>query len=230
MKIIKNGILIILILIIKQSAEAQGFLNLDFESANVSGDSPGSVPASSAITNWTAYISGVGQSSILYNSETLGEAAISLQGTNGIYQPIQGQYFVLLQATFFAPDTNTAAIGQTGQIPEGTESLTFLGNTSLSGAGNNMQVTFNGSPISYSAIGSGSDYTIYGANISGLAGDTGQLLFTAFNNTYAEIDNIQFSPSPVPEPSGFALAALGALLLGFRRWKNPPRPKHENRD
>jgi len=219
----KNSLLVLFIIYslaaFVNQGRAQGFVNLNFEAANVSGDSPGSVSASSAIPNWTAYISGVGQSSILYNSESLGEAAISLQGTNGIYQPIQGQYFVLLQATFFAPDTNTAAIGQTGQIPAGTESLTFWGNTSLSGAGNNMQVTFNGSPISYSAIGSGSDYTIYGANISGLAGDTGQLLFTAFNNTYAEIDNIQFSTSAVPEPSTLGLSALGGLLLAWRRSK-----------
>jgi hypothetical protein len=219
MKIV-NTILVIILLASLEDGYGQGFANLNFESANVSGySSPGSIPASNAIPGWTAYISGTPQSTILYNNETLGEAAVSLQGTNGIYQPIQGRYFVLLQATFSAPDTNSAAVGQTGQIPIGTQSLIFLANTSLSGAANNMQVSFNGSPISYFAIGSGSDYTIYGANISGLAGNTGQLLFTAFNNTYAEIDNIQFSPSAVPEPSEFALGALGALLLGFRRWE-----------
>ncbi len=197
-----------------------GFANLDFESANVSGySSPGSILASNAIPGWTAYISGVPQSTILYNDETLGEAAISLQGTNGIFQPIQGRYFVLLQATFFAPDTNTAAIGQTGVIPTGTQSLIFWGNTAASGVASNMQVTFNGSAIPYFAVGTGSDYTIYGANISGFAGDTGQLLFTAFNNTYAEIDNIQFSSSPIPEPSTLSLSALGGLFLAWRRWR-----------
>jgi hypothetical protein len=34
------------------------------------------------------------------------------------------------------------------------------------------------------------------------------------------LDNIQFSPVPVPEPSEFALAALGAVFPGFRRWRN----------
>jgi hypothetical protein len=223
MKTIKNGTLIILILIIKQNIGAQGFVNLDFESANVSGYSAGSVPASDAIPGWTAYISGVAQSSILYNDATLGDAAVSLQGTSGNFPPLAGLYSVLLQATFFSSQINTAAIGQTGQIPAGTQSITFFANNSLSGAANNMQVTFNGSAISYFAIGSGSNYTIYGANISGLAGDSGQLLFTAFNNTYAEIDNIQFSPSAVPEPSVLGLSALGGLLLGFRRWKSSPR-------
>jgi hypothetical protein len=35
----------------------------------------------------------------------------------------------------------------------------------------------------------------------------------------ATLDNIQFSSTAVPEPSELALGALGALLLGFRRWR-----------
>ena len=33
------------------------------------------------------------------------------------------------------------------------------------------------------------------------------------------LDNIQFSTTAVPEPGALALAALGTLLLGCRRWK-----------
>jgi hypothetical protein len=200
------------------SLDAQGtFVNLDFEAANVSGYPPGTVPANDAIPGWTAYIADVPQSTILYNNETLGEAAISLQGQpGGIYRPIQGQYFVLLQATFYAPHTNAAAIGQTGTIPSTAQSLVFWGNTSLGGVANNMQVTFNGESVPYAAIASGSTYTIYGADISGFEGQTGQLLFTAFNNTYASIDNIQFSDQSVPEPGVFGLFTLGAFLLGWR--------------
>jgi hypothetical protein len=224
MKITKSGTLIILILIIKQNTGAQGFVNLDFESANVSGYSSGSsVPASDAIPGWTAYIGGAPQNNVLYNNATLGDAAVSLQGGGNGFSPLEGQYSVLLQATFFSSQINTAAIGQTGQIPAGTQSITFFANNSLSGAANNMQVTFNGSAISYFAIGSGPNYTIYGANISGLAGDTGQLLFTAFNNTYSEIDDIQFSPSAVPEPSVLGLSALGGLLLVWRRFRKSPQ-------
>jgi hypothetical protein len=205
------------------SLDAQGtFENLDFEAANVSGYPPGTVPASNAIPGWTAYIGNAAQTTMLYNNEALGEAAISLQGQQGaIYRPIQGEYFVLLQAAFFAPNTNAAAIGQTGTIPTTAQSLVFWGDISLSGVANNMQVTFNGETVPYSAIGSGSTYTIYGADISGLKGQTGQLLFTAFNNTYAAIDNIQLSDQFIPEPGVSALTALGALLLGWRfvRWR-----------
>lgn len=110
--------------------QAQGtFQNLNFEAANVAGYAPGLIPASNGIPGWTAYIGGVPQSTILYNDINLSEAAVSLQGTNGVYPSLQGQFSVLLQATYFAPDTNTAAIGQTGTIPASAQSLVFWANT-----------------------------------------------------------------------------------------------------
>ena len=208
------------ILLVVANGRGQGFVNLDFEAANVSAFPPGTVPRGLGLPGWAAYISGTPQTTILYDNATLGEAAIALQGPNGFFQPIQGQYFVLLEATFFASDTNSAAIGQTGQVPLTAQSLVFWGNTSVSGVANNMEVTFNGSLVPYAAIGSGNNYTIYGANVSGFAGQTGELRFTAFNNTRAEIDNMQFSSLPVPEPSGLALVVLAAALFGLRRWEN----------
>jgi hypothetical protein len=49
------------------------------------------------------------------------------------------------------------------------------------------------------------------------------LAFTVFaenphlDNQYLYLDAIQFSTQSIPEPSAFALAALGALFLGFCR-------------
>ena len=115
-----------------------------------------------------------------------------------------------------ASETNSAAIGQTGQIPFSAKSLTFWG--TIGG----MQATFNGLPIDFIVTGSTANYTIYSADISAYAGQTGQLLLTDpyYGNALggpATIDNIQFSSTAVPEPCAFALAALGGLLLGFRR-------------
>ena len=111
---------------------------------------------------------------------------------------------------------SSAQIAQTSLIPVTTQSLVFWGN--LSG----VNVTFNGQLIPYSAIGSGINYTIYGANISALAGQTGTLAFTALENNGGMLDNIQFSSQAIPEPSVFGLSALGSLLLGWRlfpkRW------------
>ena len=83
-----------------------------------------------------------------------------------------------------------------------------------------MQITFNGQPLNFFVTGSTANYNIYAADISEFAGHTGQLLFTVPPYTGSdELDYIQFSSVPVPEPSEFGLAVLGALLLGLRRWR-----------
>jgi hypothetical protein len=116
-----------------------------------------------------------------------------------------------LQGASLPAALTVASIGQTGTIPIGTESLTYWS------SGGALQVTFNGLPIDFLVTGTTANYDIYSADISAYAGETGQLLFTAPANDSALLDNIQFSASPVPEPSVFALTALGGLLLGFLR-------------
>jgi hypothetical protein len=204
---------------------AQSFANLNFESANITGFSSGSIPTHNAIPDWNAYISGVAQSTILYDDETLSDPAISLQDTNSIYPQIQGSYAVLLQGQFNPSHnsiyTNSVSIGQSGLIPSTAESLIFLANITVGGPYvDNMQLTFNGQNLSYNPIGSGANYTIYDADISSFAGQTGQLLFTVPYNGGVFLDNIQFSINPVPEPGGRALGVLGGLcLIGCRRQK-----------
>jgi hypothetical protein len=79
-----------------------------------------------------------------------------------------------------------------------------------------LQVTFNGLLIPLVQIGSTANYVIMGGDVSAFAGQTGQLLFTALPNVgYGLLDNIQFSTAAVPEPSTFALVALGSLALGL---------------
>jgi hypothetical protein len=217
------------LLLLCQSGLAQGFVNLDFEDATVIlAGSPDMIEASSAIPGWAAYygsssnptLSGT-LANIFYDSQTIGGAGVFLDdantpsGTDGLSLiPIQGSFSVFLEGSI--PYAAVAAsIGQTGTISNTARSLTFFAEQG------GLQVTFNGQNIPFSAIGNGAGYTIYGADISNYAGQTGQLLFTApGNNSAALLDNIQFSSSSVPEPSELALTALGALLLGFRRRLN----------
>jgi hypothetical protein len=211
---------------------SQGFLNLSFESANPSGYVPGNnLPTSVAFPGWTAYYSSASgtniASTVYYDSVSAGGAAILLEDSNapsgGGPLPIQGNFSVLLEGgnSIYNPpgEQYSASIGQTGTIPNTAKTLTFWGN--IPGG---MQITFNGQPLSFIDISNTLNYAIWGADISAYAGQSGQLLFTAPGglpySTGGLIDNIQFTSLPVPEPSEIALTALGAMLLGFRRWRN----------
>ena len=210
-------------------AQAQGFINLNFENATITPDPSGpfypySVYASNAVPGWTAYINGNPQSDIQYNDLALGDAWVSIHDTNdsfGSYYGgvIQGRYTILLQPTF-PTATISAAIGQTGTVPLAAESLQFDANGPIS-------VFFSGQPIPLSVLGTGANYTIYGGDISTFAGQTGQLLFETNAITPSgwgtSLDNIIFSSNPVPEPGELALVALGALFFGLLCRKNSPQ-------
>ncbi len=73
--------------------------------------------------------------------------------------------------------------------------------------------------LSFIATSNAPNFTVWTADISAYAGQYGQLSFTAPWQSSGLLDNIQFSSAPIPEPNGLALAALGGLLLGLRRWK-----------
>jgi hypothetical protein len=244
-KIMKTKIIGLIFLLLVGRGFAQGFANLNFENAQFTVDSSGNffggtfypyaVYASSAVPGWTAYLDSVPQTDILSNDATLGSAMVSLQGTNLPYYEyfllpaFQGRWSILLQGLLGDTNLNNgtypviASIGQTGQIPASAESLLFWGNLSLA-SGNNFDVSFDGQDLSLVAISNALNYTVYGADVSAFAGQTGQLLFSAGNNTFAELDNISFSTEPVPEPSEIALVALGTLFLALRRWKSNNLP------
>ena len=176
-----TNIVLVVLLITSYVGHTQSFINLNFEDATIVSD-PSSGPfhvfANTAILGWTAYISGVAQTDIIYNAVPLSDPAVTLQGTGSGYPPIEGAYFAMLWGQFNpsgnsnASETNSAAIGQTGQIPFSAKSLTFWG--TIGG----MQATFNGLPIDFIVTGSTANYTIYSADISAYAGQTGQLLLT----------------------------------------------------
>jgi hypothetical protein len=221
----KNTIImfVVALFVFRQNGLSQGFVNLNFEAAQLSayGSGPALVPTNNAIPGWIASFPnpdyGAQQSAtIAYDTVSIGGAAIIIFDTNSLsYAPIQGRYSILLQGEY-RPGLNTgnaAEIAQTGLVPVTAQSLIFWGSF-----GGDM-LLFNNQIVSYAAVGSGNNYTIYQADISEFAGQTGTLGFLAPVNGGAILDNIQFSSTSVPEPSMFALAALGGLLLGFRRRK-----------
>ena len=188
---------------------SQGFINLDFEHPvlPLNPDQYFQVATSNAMPGWTAYTYGSATSAVYYNTLSLGAAAVSLQGPGSLNPPIQGNYSVILQGSTAEP-TGSAAIGQTGQIPSTALSLMFWGYANVS---------FNGQPLALVVASTAANYNVYEADVSTLAGKSGQLLFTAPPFFQGYVDNIQFLSTPVPEPATWALFVCGAGFLAFRR-------------
>jgi len=127
--------------------------------------------------------------------------------------PLQGDYSALLEGSGPAA-ASTASLEQTGTIPSAAESMVFWANISGS-----LDVSFDGQMLSLVDVSNAVNYTVYAADISSFAGETGQLLFTAPVQTETELDNIQFSTSPIPEPSEAALLSSASVLFAWRRRK-----------
>lgn len=202
------------------TAEAQGtFQDLNFESARIILDTnspffPNAINASNALPGWTVGGENEAAPDVLYNTISSGAAVVSLQGP-GSFEPIlQGSFTVELQGSSSGAPASVS-IGETGQIPAGSGSLQFFG-ADL----DNLQVSFDGQLLSYVAVGTGPNYTIYGADISAYAGQTGQLLFTALPDGTALIDNIQFFS--VAEPTTCALMLCGTVLFAAARYARKP--------
>ena len=215
------------LLAISLAGQSQGFVNLNFESAKIIPivDNiyyPYAITSSNAVPGWivTGYGSLTPTPWITYNAPALGSSAATLWATNG--QQISGKYSMLLQGGL-GPGIS---ISQTGLVPSSTLSILF--EAQESGVGT-LQLSLGGQNLAFFAVGTGTNYTLFGATIPlGMGGQTEQLMFSAltvpsgygFNNW--NIDNIQFSSSPVPEPGVFGLVGLGVLAFGLgRRLGNP---------
>jgi len=215
--------LVVVSLTFLRSASGQVFQNLDFESANLSpipaGQFGGEVPITDAIPGWTGYLGTAQVSQVLQNDYTLGAASLDILGPNwSLSGIIDGQYTVVLQPGAGSSGVTVGvSISQTGLIPTSTESLFF--NSQANSGATTLLVSLGGQNVSFSAISTGPNYTLYGGNISAFAGQAEQLTITAVANAgnLWYIDDIQFSPSSVPEPSTLGLIALGGLLFGLRR-------------
>lgn len=220
----KNTLVITILIFGSWHCLSQGFVNLNFEDATIVPDPsspyyPNAVYASDAIPGWTA-TGFIGPNDILYNSASLGSTSVSILGTSGTPPALDGNFSIYLYGGVTAA---SASISQTAVVPVSAASLLFEAQQGGTGI---LQVSLGGQNISFSALSTGSNYTLYGGNIpSAFDNQSEQLMFSALEgeNNFWNVDDIQFSPSAVPEPSEFALGALGALLLGFRRWKNSLR-------
>ena len=213
------------------SVRAQGmFQNLDFESARFSlvTNVVTGVAVSDALPGWSASDGTAHLSTIaVYPAYPV---------TGGFLSPVDliasatdsldGNFSVILGAGGGSPVPAHGTISQTGRVPAGVHSLLFKAALI---PGSTLQVSLGGANLSYVALSTQPTYTVYGADISALAGDTAELIFMAATRG-AEIDDIQFSPQIVPEPSVLALAGLGfGTLLVFHRQRRSGLPSKGRR-
>jgi hypothetical protein len=211
----------------KQTGVPQSFANLNFESANLSGYSPGSqnVPINLALPGWSGYFltsTITNQTAqVWYDEMSLGGYAISVNDTNngfGTVIPLQGKYSTYL---FGGSGNVSARISQTGLVPGGTKTLLMDVNQYFG-----FGVTLGGQTINMVPLQTFNNYTLYGGDISSFSGQLAELSITAPPTGVPNavlLDDIVFSTQAIPEPNGMSLFGVGALLLGFLRRRNSSR-------
>ncbi len=182
-----------------------GFTNLDFESTTVFWPTGGSVPFAQAFPGWTGTIGGAPVLNALYNTMALDSAAIAIIDTASSLQGvvIGGRHTAVLQSGLgYYPTNAPTTLSQTGLVPLGTKSLRFKVNNWF--ASGTFAVTLGWQTLSLTTLGSGTNYILYGADVSQWAAKTNQLSFTVLadnphrNNANLLLDDIQFSSQPIP--------------------------------
>ncbi len=208
--------------------QGQGiFQNLGFNSGalvSIPGDPYDRVAFAPALPGWTGYVGEAQQTAALYNNYFLNSSGIGIFRTNASFQGhIDGEFTLLLQAGYtLGPITTPAdtSISQIGLIPPAAQSIQFKAQHGLnlgSGPGD-LVVTLGGDILSLTSVGSGGNYTLYGADVRNWAGRTAELRFTVLSVTPNIgssswfLDSIVFSTTPIPEPRVLTLVAFAAFL------------------
>jgi PEP-CTERM motif-containing protein len=213
-------------LIATTTLNAASFENLNFESGTVvpiPNDVGNRIYFDQAFPGWSGYVGGIQETAALYNATCLSCSAI---GIHDSHQPpdnvIEGSLTPVLQGAHgYIADT---VLAQAGEIPVGTQSLLFRAR-----AYGRIAVELGGQSLSLIPVGSGPNYVSYGADISAWAGQELDLRFTAFSTDqlfespgFFVLDSIEFSTTPVPEPSTFALFAITGAC-GWFYWRRRRR-------
>jgi hypothetical protein len=181
-----------------------------------------------SIPYWSATC-GPYQTGVTLNGYVLDATTVSLQ-TGSL---IDGPNSVLLTSSSFSyPSSAVASISQTGLVPSSAQSLSFKVTdilafqlpTTLPGQ---FFVTMNGENVALQVVSNNGNYTELAGNISNWAGQTAGLSIGVrvpsqqygYGEIYFQgaIDDISFSPSPVPEPSTIMLSLLAGSGWLFGR-------------
>ena len=185
-------------------------------------------PAASALPYWTSNNFAAGY--VVYDTTTLDSVGVSIHDSNSsTIKPLAGNYSLILQDGV-APQVGvvltSAYISQTGDIPADRRSLMFQ--SDMTQYINELQVSLNGVVVPFTLYSVGGTVNpsygpvnTYACDISAFAGDTDVTLefeklvhdpLNPSSHGIVDLDNIQFSPTVVPEPSTLALLIIAALV------------------
>ena len=221
------------LLVTATALRAAPFQNLNFNTGTIHAapanyvpwDAVSPIDAVAALPGWTAMEDTSIATALWGQNAALDETFITLIRTNAI----EGGRDIQLYSYIDAPSGyfHTASISQTGDIPAVTNSIFFYIRTPAVGVGINPipYVTLNGIPIVTFPVSNVGGIVEMQGDVTQFAGTTAHLTFEAAgisgsfpaSEDIFELDNISFSPQPVPEPATLMLAAPAVFLLRTRR-------------
>ncbi len=228
-----KSILLVLSVLLPAVGHTQGFQNLDFEMASF--PMTGSLQSfSAALPFWQGTTNGVPLSTALYATSYLDENQIgiydsSVQSRLNLFPPpISGQYSAFLEVG--GPwHPRQIELAQTGIVPSDAKSIQFattpydLVNHDIPRPEvfGQLSLVVNGRSLPYILLEAESNFLLWGADISSIAGTTATIgwnLQTTGLGGAIGLDDISFSTEAVvaPEPSVLGLSVLGLVLLARR--------------
>lgn len=204
----------------------QDFVDLDFEQSTILSSTP--FPGENLnfgianVPGWTVsssfgLVSNYSSGAVIgYNNPTLDAPGITLitRDFARLGRPvINGQFSLLLEGGDAPPGYGMApSIEQTGQIPSSAKTIEFDGYYY-----DPLHITFNGNVLSFKTLQTYANYSVFGADISAYAGQTGELLITdPIDTGFMAMDDISFSTSEIPEPSVLTLSTTCFWFLCSR--------------
>lgn len=202
------------------TALGQNFSDLDFEGIGAS-----SIPSDGIWLGWSLAAPGwqhaEGGDSVFVYHHNPPQASIAqyyflVDSSSTLWSPLAGNYsLALVSGHFNRYDPNSpwvnASISEQGVIPSDAKSFHML-------AAGDFTLSIDSSVIPMTSMGG----DLYSGDISAF---DGQFATVQIENDSMQtqqpliVDNLGFSPQPVPEPSSVGLISLGlgALALGLRR-------------
>lgn len=216
---------------------AQGFVNLNFESANVTGpDFLGRIPFANAFPSWQS--DSPGGSLAYYNTPDLDQMTIGIYDANSTFyrpHPVFGTYTAYLEGDLGSQFSTSgyANLRQTAVVPANAKSIRFVTMTYSSLPNRIPTLTFsvNGTPVPCSqlqVLPNGVQWVADVSQYAGLSSTIGFGLQASYGLSSTHwifgvgLDSISFSSTPVPEPNPMFLLLAGVAYLRVRMWSRQP--------